>query len=155
VQEIFRSIAAEIQNVSQVVCRMVLGFDMQQDTVDLRVANARSEEQISFAGRSSFLLPCKSGEASPPLAGLYSLTAAGASRVFFNSLQVANKLVDLLFGVLLGHPVILLDLSNKQQPVPFDDIQVTIRKLAPLGSDLTPVLFPFALHLVPIHNILL
>jgi hypothetical protein len=102
--------------------------------------------------------PRKTGDAGSPVCLLSLLTSAGVPRLFFHGLiqvEVANKFVDLFLSDLLGHAVIFLDFSDETLPVPFNYIEVAVRKLAPLGSDLTLVLFPPALHLVPIHNSLL
>src|ERR1700686_4684967 len=71
------------------------------------------------------------------------------------SVNAVYELVSLLFCRIFRKPIALLDHSNKLLTFTIDHVEIIIGKLAPFFFDLSLVLLPFALNLIPVHNFLL
>src|ERR1700755_3297692 len=66
-----------------------------------------------------------------------------------------HPIVDILFGLVLGEAVPLLDLSLELVALAVDDVEVIVGKLAPLLLHLTLDLLPVSLDAIPVHMPLL
>ena len=58
---------------------------------------------------------------------------------------------DLLLGLVLGDPVLLLDLADELVALAGDDVDVVVGELAPLLLHLARELLPVAFDAVPVH----
>jgi hypothetical protein len=67
--------------------------------------------------------------------------------------QCLHKLVRLLLRGVFHVAVVMLNLSNELLAPAVDDVDIVIGELAPLFLDLAFVLLPFALNLIPVHDL--
>src|SRR6266496_2667470 len=61
------------------------------------------------------------------------------------------EFADLALGLILADPVGFLKLAGELIALAVDDVELIVRKLAPLLLHLALELLPIAFHLIPIH----
>jgi uncharacterized membrane protein YtjA (UPF0391 family) len=69
--------------------------------------------------------------------------------------QLADKVVNLVLSPILFHAIAFLELTDQLLALSTDRSQIVIGQLAPLFPQLSGILLPFPLDLIPIHCCLL